>query len=79
MEVAEWIKLSLGGGGALDAIEDAGAHVWLYGPNIGDSHGYGSLATKPELFTVKGKLHRMPVQVIPYLGIRAAFKGQGLG
>ena len=42
-EVAEWIQLPRGNGGALDAIADQGTAVWLYETVAGEVVGFGSL------------------------------------
>jgi hypothetical protein len=75
-EVAQWIQLPRGSGGALDAIADQGTAVWLYETAAGNLVGYGSLGVSYWRHPNPKKSPQVPLLIIPFVGIRSEFQGK---
>jgi hypothetical protein len=75
-DVAAWIQQGPNKGGALDAMADLGTEVWLYETEAGQLVGYGSLGVNEWRYPNPRKSDRVPIQIIPYFGIRRQFQGQ---
>lgn len=78
-EVSDWIKGSLGSGGALDDMANLNTAVWLYEEKNGELVGFGSLGQHQLRYAdpKKGKL--TPMHVIPFLGLARSFWGKPTG
>jgi GNAT superfamily N-acetyltransferase len=76
IEVAQWIQLPRGSGGALDAMEDQSTEVWLYETEAGELVGYTSLGSTEWAYPNPRKGARISLQIIPCLGIRKEFQGK---
>jgi hypothetical protein len=74
-DVARWIQLPRGQGGALDAMADLGTEVWLYERTDGQVVGFGSLGVTTWRYPNPKKSDRVAVQIVPYFGIRHEYKG----
>lgn len=71
-DVNDWIKAGPGQFGAIDAVENGIAHVWLYVSDDGDLIGYGSIATESILLSDGSS---KTICLIPYVGIATVFQG----
>jgi ribosomal protein S18 acetylase RimI-like enzyme len=74
-DVSWWIKAPLGEGGALDAVRDKTAEVWLYLDDQENLIGFISLGVAPVDTTTASTLPSS-VYTVPYFGIHTKFRGQ---
>jgi ribosomal protein S18 acetylase RimI-like enzyme len=74
-DVSEWLRAPLGSGGALDAITEGQAEVWLYEDADSRLVGFGSLGIALLPPITPGDVPMM-VYAIPYFGIHTDFRGK---
>ena len=74
-DVSEWIKAPYGGQGALDAVRDKIAEVWLYEDDQGNLIGFTSLGSA-SVDTTTEKALPSSVYTVPYFGIHTKFRGK---
>jgi ribosomal protein S18 acetylase RimI-like enzyme len=74
-DVSEWIKAPHGEHGALDAVRDKIADVWLYEDEEGNLIGFTSLGIGVVDTTTAATLPAT-VYTVPYFGIHTNFRGK---
>ena len=78
-EVAEWLKLPKGRGGAVDASLQEGTSVWLYVTADGLLVGYGCVGHGHLKWPNPNKSPQILSTTIPMLGVATAHRGRGYG
>jgi hypothetical protein len=81
IEVSDWIKAPFRATprpGALDAMTDPErpCEVWLYGTVQGDLVGFGSIGWTEWRWPRPNNDPRVPISIIPYIGVGATFQGK---
>jgi ribosomal protein S18 acetylase RimI-like enzyme len=74
-EVAGWIKSASGGNSVVEDMRRFGTEVWLYRDDQGELVGFSSLGQTTYTWPV-GSKRKERVQVIPFIGVHAKFKGE---
>jgi len=76
-EVADWLKVPAGQGGAVDDLR-RGCETWLYATDDGELVGVGSL-TASRWNWPSAVDPRVPISLIPFVGVQRRFWGKPEG
>lgn len=74
-EVAEWIKAPAGENSVVEDMKRYGTEVWLYRDDQSKLVGFSSLGQTKYTWPV-GSKKKEKVNVIPFIGVHADFKGE---